>query len=316
MRILLVEQSRVGLKIMTAMLVELGHDVLAFHDGGEALKQLTHDSDIDVLMTSLETPTVDGLQLCWEARTLERPDRPIYVIAMSSSRDRDQLSKALDSGADDFITKPPVVRELSARLRSASRMLAAQTRLLYLASHDPLSDLFNRRAFFDRAGNALVKASETSTDLAVLMIDIDHFKQVNDTFGHDVGDSVIAVVAGQIRKVGELGGRMGGEEFALVLENTPQDAAARRAEELRRDLAGHEFTGLPAQLDVSVSIGVAGLRPGDALSDVLKRADLALYQAKRSGRNCVVVSSLVNSLPPEARALAIAGDRKTTASAA
>eukprot|EP01037_Dinobryon_pediforme_P023798 gene23798-25368_t len=301
---------------MTAMLVELGHEVLAYRDGGEALRQLLHDPDIDVLMTSLETPTVDGLQLCWEARTLERPDRPIYVIAMSSSRDRDQLSKALDSGADDFIAKPPAVRELSARLRSASRMLTAQTKLLYLASHDPLSDLFNRRAFFERAGSALSRANETSADLAVLMIDIDHFKQVNDTFGHDVGDRVIAAVAGQIRKVGELGGRMGGEEFAVVLENTSQDAAARRADELRRDLAGGDFDGFPPQLRVSVSIGVAGMRPGDTLSDVLKRADLALYQAKRSGRNCVVVSSPGGSQPADARALARAGDRKTTASAA
>ena len=136
MRIVLVDPSRIGLKLMAKMLGGGGHEVLPFTDGLAALDCLRGDASVDVLMTSFEVPGVSGLELCWEARLLAQARRPLYVIAMSSTHDRDRVVEALDSGADDFVTKPPVPAELFARLRAAERDRKS-TRLN--SSHIPLS---------------------------------------------------------------------------------------------------------------------------------------------------------------------------------
>ncbi|MDK9695139.1 MAG: diguanylate cyclase [Siculibacillus sp.] len=289
MRILLADPSRIGLKLMTKMLVDGGHEVLPFTDGAAALECLQGDDGVDVLLTSFEVPNVSGLELCWEARLIANSRHPIYVVAMSSSHDRDRLIEALDSGADDFITKPPVATELFARLRAAERMTRAQHELVRLATIDPLTALPNRRAFFDRAEEACLR-SGSGSPLSVVMFDIDHFKRVNDTWGHDAGDLVLKAVAEVIRRHVGSPGRLGGEEFAVLLDGWDLLDAYHEAERLRAAIESTVIDITDTVLRVTVSVGVAEHLRGQSVDQMMKNVDVALYAAKTSGRNRVVAA--------------------------
>ncbi|MCE1237907.1 MAG: diguanylate cyclase [Hyphomicrobiales bacterium] len=296
MRIVLAEPSRIGLRLMKKMLEEDGHQVMPFDDGAAALECIRGDEEVDVLMTSFEVPNVSGLELCWEARLIANARRPIHVIAMSSTHDRERLIEALDSGADDFITKPPVAAELYARLRAAERMTRASRELLRMATIDALTELPNRRAFFERAGETALRR-EGSPPVSVLMFDIDHFKRVNDTFGHDVGDVVLKDVAQALRQRPGYPGRLGGEEFAVLLDGWDLLDAQREAERLRQAVQDRRIDWDGGALSVTVSIGVAEHRPGQSVDQLLKQADIALYAAKTGGRNRVVAAQ--SSRPEE-----------------
>lgn len=289
MRIVLAEPSRIGQRLMTKMLADGGHEVLAFGDGHAVLDCLRNDETVDVLMTSFEIPGISGLELCWEARLIANSHRPIHVIAMSSTHDRDRLIEALDSGADDFVTKPPVPAELFARLRAAERATRAARELLRLATLDALTELPNRRAFFDRAGEA-TRRGGSEQPVSVLMLDIDHFKRVNDTFGHDAGDEVLRAVAEVLRSRPGLAARLGGEEFAVLLEGWDLLDAYQEAERLRQLVLQRPIAVCGRVIPVTVSIGVAEHGHGQTVDRLLKQADVALYAAKTGGRNRVVAA--------------------------
>src|SRR5436190_1800884 len=149
MRVVLVEPSRTMRLFVTRLLKARDHEVLPFADGRDALACMREDAAVAALVTSVDLDGMSGLELCWETRVLAGRDRPIYVILMSSSVDKSRLGEALDSGADDFISKPPVPDELYARLRAAERLATMQRELVRLASVDALTDLHNRRVFFE-----------------------------------------------------------------------------------------------------------------------------------------------------------------------
>src|SRR5215467_13145803 len=158
MRVVLVDPSRTVLKCVGRLLEARDHEVRAFTDGQAALECIRSDLKVGALITSAELGAISGLELCWETRLLATCDRPIYVIMMSSSQDQYRLIEALDSGADDYIGKPPVAEELYARLRAAERVAAMQQELVRLATTDSLTGAFNRRAFFERAHEAASRA--------------------------------------------------------------------------------------------------------------------------------------------------------------
>ena len=289
MRVVLADPSRIGLKLMAKMLTEGGHEVLPFSDGAAALECLRGDDSVEVLLTSFEIPNVSGLELCWEARLIATAHHPIYVVAMSSSHDRDRLIEALDSGADDFICKPPVPTELYARLRAAERMTRVQRELVRLAKVDPLTDLPNRRAFFDRAGEACL-AADDGRPLSMVMFDIDHFKQVNDTWGHDAGDLVLQAVAQRLRRRTGMAARIGGEEFAILFEGWDLLDTYHEAERLRLEIQATPIEVPDTTIGITASLGVAEHVAGQSIDQLLKNADGALYAAKTSGRNRVVAA--------------------------
>jgi diguanylate cyclase (GGDEF)-like protein len=271
---------------VTRLLEARDHEVLPFADGARALDCMRENSEVAALITSVELDGMSGLELCWETRILAGRDRPIYVILMSSSTDRGMLGEALDSGADDFISKPPVADELYARLRAAERLGSMQRELVRLASVDPLTGLHNRRVFFEMAEEARAQESR----LTALMFDIDHFKRVNDLYGHDVGDQVIAAVAKAAATEGAIIGRLGGEEFAMLLRGVSLAEGAELAEQLRQCIAALRFDTDKGPMTVTCSFGVSERTAGDTVDDLLKRADVALYAAKTSGRNRVVTA--------------------------
>jgi diguanylate cyclase (GGDEF)-like protein len=269
------------------MLAARQHEVRVFADGLEALNYIKSDVGVNAVIASADSPSICGLELCWETRLLATSHRPIYVILMSSGTDHDNVAVALDHGADDFLSMPPKPEELYARLRSAERLCTMQRELIRLATTDALTGMFNRRAFFEKARD-LCRRAEVDTPLCAIMVDIDHFKRINDAHGHDVGDAAICEVAHALMSDGVLVGRLGGEEFALLLEGRLLAGAVSVAEALRRSIAGRAIGVEGAVLTMTCSFGVSEWQAGDNIDRLLKRADMALYEAKLAGRNRVV----------------------------
>jgi two-component system cell cycle response regulator len=282
MRVVLVDPSRTVLKCVGRLLEARDHEVRAFTDGRAALDYIRSDPKVGALITSAELTSMCGIELCWEARLLATRDRGIYVILMSSSHDRRHLIEALDSGADDYIGKPPVAEELYARLRAAERVASMQEELVRLATTDSLTGVLNRRAFFERAREACSRAAGGEA-LSALIFDIDHFKRVNDLYGHDVGDRAICAVAHEAATQGALVGRLGGEEFAMLLAGNGLDDALCLAEDLRQKTAALQFDTSHGLLTLTCSFGVSAWEAGDTIELLLKRADVALYAAKTGG---------------------------------
>jgi diguanylate cyclase (GGDEF)-like protein len=287
MRVVLVDPSRTVLKFVSRLLEARGDEVRPFIDGRLALDYIKQDLFVDALITSAEPLSITGLELCWETRLLAGDRRAIYVILMSSNQERRNLIEALDSGADDFIGKPPVAEELYARLRAAERLASMHRDLVKLASLDSLTGIFNRRAFFERAEETCAQVGSIGT-FSGIMLDIDFFKRINDVHGHDVGDKAIREVASIIANVSPNVGRLGGEEFAVLLPGADLAAAAEVAERLRAEMAALQLSGGKEVVTLTCSFGVSQWQSGENVDQVLKRADMALYAAKTGGRNRVI----------------------------
>jgi two-component system cell cycle response regulator len=307
MHIVLVDPSRTVLKCVARLLESREHHVHAFCDGAEALGFVAANLEVDALITSCELNGSSGMELCWQTRLLAGSRRPFYIILMSASADRHTISEALDSGADDFIGKPPVPDELYARLRAAERLIGLQRDLIRLATTDPLTGLLNRRAFFERAEEAC-RFERTAFGPSVVMFDIDHFKRVNDTYGHGIGDAVLRGVAQAVGRGAVACGRIGGEEFAILLDGVGKAAAVEFADVLRARIAAMRFEVGTVHFSITSSFGVAERVSGDSIDDLLKRADAALYEAKRAGRNRVVAEP-VAPIPDGAGSVVRASDR-------
>jgi two-component system cell cycle response regulator len=288
MRTVVADPSRTVLKIVTRLLEAGAHEVRPFEDGKTALDFIHSDPEVRALITSAELPSLSGIELCAQARRLAISDRPMYILLMSCSNDHRSLVKALDNGADDFICKPPVAEELYARLRAADRVTTMQAELIRLATTDSLSGVGTRRAFFARAATACAQAREGGA-LSAVMFDIDHFKGVNDAHGHDMGDAVIRGVAQQAAKLSNIVGRLGGEEFAMLVEGGLGEAT-ELADNLRRMISWTEFGEGNVSFTVTCSFGVSEWAPGDTIDGLLRRADAALYEAKLAGRNRVITA--------------------------
>jgi len=288
MHVVVVDPSRTVRLLLTQLLEAGGHVGHPFADARDALACVKGNPNIAAVITSM-LPSMAGLELCWETR-LVAALRPIYIIVMAAASERHMRIEALDSGADDFIDKPFAAEELNARLRAAERVGKLQRELMDLATNDSLTGVLNRRAFFARAAEACAVAL-TGTALSAIMLDVDHFKQVNDRHGHDVGDAVLRAVAQRGAEEAEIFGRLGGEEFAILLPEKSLHDAAALAERLRCAVARHDFMGADGIFRVTCSFGLSEWRSGDSVDTLLKRADVALYQAKSAGRNQLVLAS-------------------------
>jgi diguanylate cyclase (GGDEF)-like protein len=289
MRVVLVEPSRTAADFVGQILAARQHQVRTFADGHEALACIKSDLDVDAVITAAEPHSMSGLELCWETRLVAGSQRPIYVILMSGSTSGDRLAVALDHGADDILNDPPAADELYARLRAAERFGHMQRELIRLAVTDSLTGMYNRRGFFEQAKQLCQRAAQGAA-LCAIMADIDHFKQINDAHGHDAGDKAIFAVTHELVSGKCHAGRLGGEEFALLLEGQSLAEAAKFAELLRARIAALRIPVGGQALSLTCSFGVSEWQPGDDIDPLLKRADMALYEAKLAGRNRVVVA--------------------------
>jgi two-component system, cell cycle response regulator len=285
-RIALVDPSRAIQHAMTDLIAPGEHEVLTFSEGQKALDRISSDADVRALITSVQLPDISGLELCKAVRSLTGSRRSLFIIVMSSTEDFALVVKALDNGADDFIRKPPFAEELRARLRAADRLTMMQGELITCATTDSLTGLLNRRAFFEDAAEECRRA-DTKKPLSAILLDIDHFKRINDSYGHEAGDIVLAGVS-SVAKVTTNGivARLGGEEFC-ILERCDQADAIEIAQSLRHSIKSLGFPKCES-VHVTCSLGVAEWEPGDTIDRLLRRADIAMYEAKRTGRDRVV----------------------------
>jgi diguanylate cyclase (GGDEF)-like protein len=297
----LVDSSRVVLELVAQLFTDRGDKVTTFDNSEDALKRVKADLSIDVLLTSWEVAPLTGLELCWQTRLAAGSRRPLFIMVMSEQGDLENVSQALDCGADDLIAKPVSRQQLSARLRLAARLQSTQVHLIKLAETDPLTGLYNRRAFFERM-NACIDDQEESEQVCAIMFDIDFFKRVNDVHGHQVGDEVIAAVATEAAMCGGIAGRLGGEEFALIFSGINEAAAFHVADYLRQRCNVLSFEGKDGPFSITCSLGIAGRQGGETADELLHRADKALYEAKAGGRNCIrIARSDAALIQPERR---------------
>ena len=261
------------------------------------------EGDYDLAMVSLSLADFDPLRLCSQIRSLERT-RGLPLLVMAEPEDDARLMRGLDIGINDYLMRPIDRNEMSARVRTQVRKKRYSERLrdnvqqsIEMAITDALTGLHNRRYMERHLGTLVEQATLRGKPLSVLILDIDHFKSVNDTYGHDVGDEVLREFAARIRKNVrgiDLTCRLGGEEFVVIMPDTDAGVASIVAERIRARVAGEPF---PIQkgsraIDITVSIGMAQCRlSDDGAEPLVKRADQALYQAKRSGRNRVVLDA-------------------------
>jgi diguanylate cyclase (GGDEF)-like protein len=286
MHVILVANDRDLHASLTSILETRGHDVIGFTDANAGLDRLQSDRVINAFIVVNSENAEAGAEICWEGRLLSSFERPIYVCLVTRPLKSEAFIEALDCGADDVLQLPLSADELYARLRAAERLNQMQYKLLEMATRDGLTGLYNRPAFFNRATTL---CREARAPFAAIMADIDHFKNINDSFGHAAGDRAIRAVADCLKSQSDIVGRLGGEEFALLLQRPDATEAWRAAEGLRRLVALQEVDVERDILRMSCSFGIAMGHPGEDIDDLLRKADAALYAAKRSGRNMVAL---------------------------
>ncbi|GAB6061322.1 diguanylate cyclase [Deferrisoma palaeochoriense] len=322
--ILVVDDSRIVRAMVTDVLRAQGYGIREAEDGREALAQV-RERPPDLILLDVMMPEMDGYEVCRELRRRETNDDYIPILMLTAKGDVEDLARGLDAGADDYISKPFDNVELVARVRSLLRIRALQKRLFrqnleleaknqqlealarqldaanqelrLLSVTDGLTKAYNHRHFQERLRAEYARATRHGEPLACVMIDLDRFKRINDTYGHPVGDRVLVHLV-EVLKEGvrgeDLVARYGGEEFVLLLPKTDAAHARALAERLRARIEAEPVPiGDGATLPVTVSMGVADLVPGSrdrSPDELLKAADEALYRAKTNGRNRVEVA--------------------------
>ncbi|MBX6328103.1 MAG: PleD family two-component system response regulator [Pseudolabrys sp.] len=297
-RILIVD-DRAGSRERTVATLAGEHAIEVEENPNDALFRLA-EGDHDLLIVSLGLQNYDALRLCSQVRSLERT-RSLPILLVAEADNDQRLARGLDIGVNDYLIRPVDKNELLARVRTQVKRKRYTERLrdnvqmsIEMAITDPLTGLYNRRYMETHLARLVEQAGNRGKPLAVLVVDVDYFKAINDSYGHDAGDDVLREFALRMRKSVrniDLACRYGGEEFVIVMPETDMGVAAMVGERLRRLVANEPFAVQQGErrLGVTISIGIAALAgPDDTAAALLKRADRALYRAKRDGRNRVV----------------------------
>jgi two-component system, cell cycle response regulator len=303
MKILIAEDEIPQARLLGSLLRIWGYDPLIVHDGQAALRALEAPDAPRLALLDWGLPDLDGIEVCQEIR--KETSRPYtYLILLTGRGGQHEKIAGLEAGADDFLAKPVDEAELKARLNTGRRiislqkqLLAVQARLEEQATRDSLTGVWNRAAILEILDRELARAGREKRPVAILLADLDHFKQINDTYGHLAGDDVLQQAArrmhAELRPYDGLG-RYGGEEFLAVLPGCDEPATLRLAERLREAVA-HEPLSPTGPL-VTVSLGAVCWRGerGDVV-EVLRLADEALYRAKNAGRNRTIMAQITPS---------------------
>jgi diguanylate cyclase (GGDEF)-like protein len=303
MRVLIADDDPVSCRLLDHLLHKWGYEVIAARNGVDAWEVLQADHAPRIALLDWMMPGLDGLEICRRVRA--RSAKPyVYIMLLTANDKVGNLVEGLESGADDYLTKPFHPQELRARLRVGLRMLdlesglvEARENLRFKASHDALTSIWNRGAIIELLERELSRARRDGSSVGVLLADIDHFKRVNDTRGHLVGDEVLGAVTGRLK--GEVRsydsvGRYGGEEFLILLPGCDNPKLTAKAEQLVKIVERSSIETSAGPVPVTISIG--GIASGDCphaeLKSLLRAADTALYRAKISGRNRSEIAQL------------------------
>jgi two-component system cell cycle response regulator len=301
---LIVEDSRATRRIIMKMLEEDRlFDVLLEAENGQTGLRIAASQPVDLVLCDLDMPDLDGFGFLDRFRADTR-NETVPVLMLSGTGANEKKVEGLHRGANDYIVKPCSRDELCARVRNYLRMKLLQdelkrknhelesinAELARSAITDPLTGLHNRRFFMKRAQEEIKRALRHGRCFGLLMLDVDHFKRINDTFGHQVGDDVLVAVAGCLKKTlreSDLLARFGGEEFIIGLPETGREGSDTLADRLRQVVGGHAMPGLDRAVTVSVGVAYVPSAGVESVDQLISRADAALYRAKREGRNRV-----------------------------
>ena len=321
-RVLAAEDNPVFQSMLRTMLTKWGYQAVIARDGTEAWQVLQSPNSPRLAILDWMMPGMDGVEVCRRVRAAAR-EPYIYILLLTARTESQDLVEGMDAGADDYLTKPFNAHELRVRLRAGRRILDLQEELLAArealreqATHDSLTGLLNRASILEAVENELARASRALQPVSLLMVDLDRFKSINDTYGHLAGDAVLREAArcmkSAIRRYDAIG-RYGGEEFLILLPGCQGEAARVQAERIREAVAAGPFTSGADRFPVTCSIG-ASWRERAAAPDIdslVREADLALYRAKDAGRNRVEMIECQpdapgdSDLPTLARAVAV-----------
>ncbi len=296
MRVLIAEDDPVSCHLLEAFLVKWGYQVVVTTDGTEAWRVLQQENPPRLAILDWMMPGMDGVEVCRKVR--QRDAEPyIYILLVTAKGQKQDIIEGLEAGADDYLTKPFDAQELRARLRAGRRIIELQEQLLSAreqlkveATHDPLTGLWNRTAILESLQRELARAQRDKTPTAVIMADLDHFKRINDTYGHLAGDAVLREAArrmsSSVRTYDSIG-RYGGEEFLFVFPGSDLNGALTQAERLRSCINKEAMDIFEGAFPITMSLGVAASTEVKEADLLVRAADAALYRAKNGGRNRV-----------------------------
>lgn len=294
-KILIAEDDPVSQRMLQSFLTKWGYEIIAVSSGTEALRVLEGPDAPPLAVLDWMMPGMEGPEICREIR--KDPERPYtYVLLLTARTQKEDLLKGLEAGADDYLTKPFDVQELRARLHVGRRildlqhhLLAATDELRFRASHDMLTGIPNRGTILEAVNRERARQIRDGGSFGVILADLDHFKAVNDTYGHLAGDIVLKEAACRMRacvRSYDSVGRYGGEEFLIVVPTGDGNSTAAVAERVRQAISEKPVMTESGPISVTASLGIAVSIDRDA-KEVLRSADEALYCAKARGRNRV-----------------------------
>ena len=305
MKILIGDDSLTHRVMLEAIVKQWGFEVVLAEDGQQAWDILSGPDAPRLVLLDWEMPGLDGLEVCRRVREREDQDPP-YILLLTARRETADIVTGLDAGANDYISKPFENTELHARLRVGARMLDLQRELIsarealeYQAHHDALTGLLNRGAVMQEMAREMERVKRDGQALQIGLIDVDHFKQINDTHGHPAGDAVLQEMARRIEAIlrpYDRVGRYGGEEFLVLVSGEIADAQAL-CERLRSGIADQPFVEGQVALRVTVSGGFVPFTSQDTrgASELLASADKLLYEAKAAGRNRILFDQTIGA---------------------
>lgn len=295
--ILVVDDVPDNITLLGFNLEDDGHTVIAANSGTQCLEIVAQEKP-DIILLDIMMPGMSGIETLQALKHKESSYRNIPVIMISANDSEDSIVEALDLGAHDYVGKPCIYPILAARMRSALRLSTAQKKLKAsnqalekLASTDSLTGAYNRRQFLTLSNAELAKSGRFQRPLSMIMLDADFFKQVNDHYGHAMGDLALKHIIDtchHVTRESDIVGRLGGEEFAVCCPETDIDGARGLAERLRAAIAADIIEREQQQCQLTVSLGVATLTDkSTSIEQLLSLADEALYRSKHQGRNRV-----------------------------
>ena len=303
MKVLIADDELVSRRLLESSLRRWGYEVIVARDGFEAWEQLQGPDAPRMAVLDWMMPGMDGAELCRQVRQ-SADDSYTYILLLTSKRSRESVVEGLEAGADDYVSKPFDPQELRVRLRTGKRILylmeqlvAAREALRNRASHDSLTGLLNRAAVLEILDQELGRAARQQSSLGVILVDLDHFKAINDAHGHAIGDQVLCAAAHAMRttvRVYDAVGRYGGEEFLVVLPGCDEENAASHAERLRAAISRSVVMtpgGERVRVSASLGVQVARQQGVHAAFDLIQSADAALYRAKQGGRDRVEMAA-------------------------
>jgi two-component system, cell cycle response regulator len=310
MKILIADDDVISRRLLEKTLQVAGYDVLAVPNGLVAVEHLCKQDGPRLALLDWEMPELDGPAVCREVRK-KKDQGYVYMILLTSKGLKADIVAGLGSGADDYLTKPFDSEELKARLRTGQRILHLEGRLVearenmrFKATHDSLTSLFNRGVIVDLLGREISRSRRERVPTAILLCDVDHFKTINDTHGHLIGDEVLQEAARRLLlsvRSYDYVGRYGGEEFLIILNNCDPVSAPRRAEEIRKSLSDTPVQTSAGPLIVTMSMGVHQTQNWgvQTVEELLQQVDAAMYAAKAAGRNRISFTKLDTSTVAE-----------------